>query len=271
MTGTALIARAGQPLGPLLAQRVARDGYDVAIAFDQREDPAREALERVQDEDQEATILGGRVGDPMVARQLVRRTAKHLDQAPSLVTVLPRTNPFLKAPENESPEEAFHSVDMGHVEPVLQADLKGPWSLLSEASQTMTGQGSILLTTPPTNLQQGPLGAPTRAAASALGSLVHAAAKALEPLQVNLLSPGPLPPPKADSTHHEEALGDLADAMHHLAQSPDTVTGQTYHLTREPGSSILSQDPRVEDEELDLPGIEKRIEPPDPEERIDLE
>ncbi len=270
MPPTALIARAGHPLAPSMAGPLARDGYDVAIAFDQNEDPAQDAADTVRDQGQGAVTLGGRVGDPMVARQLIRRTAKGLSDAPSLVIVLPRTEPLLETPSEQNAKQAFQTVEMGHVEPVLQADLKGPWSLLTEASRRMPNDGSILLTAPPTNLQQGPLGAPTNAAANALDALVPTAANALDPIQVNLVHPGNLPPPDAQHPMIDDALDGIADAMTHLATSPSHVTGQTYRLRHDPLPS-QEEDPRSQEDELDLSGIEKRVEPPDPEDRIVLD
>lgn len=297
---TALVARAAGSVGRCVSERFADAGYDVALTFDQDEAGAQAAAKAVREAGQTALVLGGRIADPMVAPSLVRRTRRELG-TPCRLVVGPRRDPIAEADTGGADAaEAFLGVSLAEVEPVLAADLKGPLALLQAAAGAMReddalDEASAVLVAPAAELRSGPVGAPARAAAAGLVSIVEAAGQALAPqVHVNALIPGLIRPHTAATEEHaprvdldaldlEEVDGlevdhwidpdELADAIVHLACAPGSVTGQTLRVDRGLGDDALTQRPwqRGEDAAAGLPGLDKRVEPPDPEERIDLD
>lgn len=296
----ALVARGAGPIGREVCTRLAERGYDVALTFDQDDEGAQRSARAVEDAGRQALVLGGRVGDPMVGRQLVRRAHRQLG-TPTVLVVGPRRAPIAETPRpDRAPDDAFLDVDMATVEPVLQADLKGPMALVQAAAERIrqleAPAGRVVLVAPDAALRSGPAGAPARAAAAGLVSLASSAAQALAPsLQVNAVLLG-LVWPGSDETEDGEgaagisldeldaaaapdedrwvAPGEVADAIVHLVEAPASVTGQVLRVDRGLDDATLARLPfqQGDDEtEPDLPGIEQRVEPPDPEDRIDLD
>lgn len=282
----ALVARAPGPIGRSICQDLGERGYDVAVGFDQDEDGAEAAAEAVRKAGQQAKLLAGRLGDPMVASSLVKRVLRSLDRLDALV-VAPRREPIAEAAASQDPAEAFLGIEPAQVEPVLQADLKGPLSLVQRAGEHLreAGDGAIVLVGTGAALRSGPVGAPARAAQAGLATLVEAAGQTLAPeVPVNAVLPGLLSPEGVDAEALDAAAGSsdeepfvdpeaVAAAAIHLLEAPPELTGQLVRVDRGLGSDRLGLRPWREDEETEhgLPGLDKRVEPPDSEERIDLD
>lgn len=289
----ALVARGETPIGRSVCHLLAKAGYDVALTFDQDDEQAYSAAEAVREAGQDALVLGGRIGDPMVGPQILRRTRRELG-TPDRLVVAPRTAPIAETGGDKPPGEAFCSIEMAHVEPVLQADLKGPLALLQAAAEPMreAGEGSAVLVATGAGLRSGPIGGPARAAAAGLARIVETAADALAPaVRVNGLVPGLLWP---QARTEDEEPGDeidldavraaapgegdrwvrpreVAEAIVHLLEAPGILTGQIVSVDRGLGADLLPRRPWEhdrEDPDLDLPGLSRRVEPPDPENRL---
>lgn len=284
----ALVARAGGPIGQAVCERLAERGHDVVVHFEQDDEAAQAAAQAVEDAGRSATLTAGRVGDAMVADSLAARVRR--DQAvPRAMVVCPRRAPIAEDPGAAGDDrEAFCSIDLGVVEPVLQADLKGPLALIQRFGEGMAevGEGSIVVVGTGAALRSGPVGAPAQAAHEGVISLVRTAARALGPeVQVNAVTPGPLVPPgvdpealdldPADGSEGSDGWvrpGEVAGAVVHLLAAPPGLTGQVVDLGEDAGTGFQRRPWGEEgDAETDLPGIEKRVEPPDPEDRIDTD
>lgn len=283
----ALVARATHPIGRALASILAKDGLDVAVSFEQDDETAREIAEVVEEEGQRALALPGRVGDAMVAKSIVQRTIRQLGGLDRLA-VMPRSQ-AVSTPRASSPAQAFTSVDLGQVETVLQADLKGPWVLLQAAAEHgfEGDDASAVIVTTPASHREGIEGVASRAADEALAEVVATAGAALDPtVQVNGVRPGIVVPEdvqRGSVTADTEAQSNgpdvgqtpatprgVACVVNHLLKAPAGMAGQVVQVGQSLGNTSSS---RGEEDEVSqaLAGIQRRIEPPDPEERIDLE
>lgn len=282
-----LVARAAGSVGEAICWRMAERGWDVVVNFEQDDQAAQRAAGSVRDAGQQAIVQGGRVGDPMVAQALVRRTLREVGRLDGLV-VCPRRGPIAEAPASDDPAEAFLDVDMGAVEPVLQADLKGPLALLQSVGGHLLDNdgGPIVVVGTGGAVRSGPAGAPARAAQDGLIALVRVGARALGPaVRVNAIVPGLIAPEDVDPEALDVSGGrgdpdawvapeGVARTAVHLVEAPQEVTGQVVTVDRGVGAQRLEARPwDREDQTGDagLPGIDRRVEPPDPDERIDLE
>jgi len=270
MPETALVARDPGPVGGPLCRGLAEQGIDVAVAFDQDVDAAEACAEAAREAGARAVVLGGRVGDPMVARKLVQRTEREL-APPEALVVLPRSVRVGEPDEDpDDPAASLLRLDAGGVEPVLQADLKGPLALLQAAAEPMldAGNGRAVLCGPAARRRAGPAGTAAAAAARGLEAVAERAAEALAPqVTVNALVPGPLPP----STGEDREAGparEVADAILRALTGPGRLTGQTLRVPAGEGG-VPEAAPDEGDPDA-LPGIEQRVQPPDPEDRIDV-
>lgn len=289
----ALVARATHPIGRTLAPMLAGQGFDVAVGFDQDDETAQGLAEAVEDEGQRAVTLPGRVGDPMAAESIVQRTTGKLGRLDRLA-VMPRGDPV--AGPSESPSrEALEGVDLGQVETMLQADLKGPWVLLKAALEhgfENDRAGSVVIVGTTAPHRRGVAGVASRAADEALSELVATAGSALEPtVRVNGVRPGVLAPgsdgpedaveesdPEGADVDGDQAAGgqaaparpsEVAGVVAHLLEAPARLTGQVVQVGSRAGKAGNADTGAAEAAEA-LAGIDKRIEPPDPEERMDL-
>lgn len=275
MPSTALIAGEAGPVGRHAALALAERGFDVAVGFHTEHEAAQATVDAVEDAGKRATALGARIGDPMAARKLVERTRRELG-TPSAVLATPRREALAEDPSPDDPVQALLADDLAALEAVLQADLKGPIALARAAARAMreADGGSIVLCAPEAGLRAGPAGAFAHAAATALGSWGEAAGDALAPdVAVNTVQPGLVLPEDADVDAPESAIRArvLAEALVDLATGPGELSGQTLQLPPRqadaPAGTLGGDDQPPEG----LPGIEQRVEPPDPEDRIDLE
>lgn len=275
-----LVARGASPLGQAIAERLAQDGFDVAVGFEQDDEGASAAVEAVEAQGQQGLTLPARIGDPMAAGNLVDSAWDRFDGLDLLVV----------APRRQAPDEpagtpdaahAFLAAELGDVEAVLQADLKGPLVLLQRAAERMLddGDGRILLVAPSAELRSGAKRAGARAAEAGLASLVEDAGNALAPdVAVNGLVPGRIVDDLSDgeaieaggSTGLVDAM-DVAEAAVDLATGSDAISGEVVYADGGArGRGDLEPAGTESEAPEDLPGLEQRVEPPDPDERIDV-
>lgn len=275
--GSALVVRAAGGLGRALAARLAREGCELALAFEQDEEGAREAAEAARERGVSAFTLPGRVADPMAAGNLVEQAARRLDGLDHVV-VGPRGSPIGRRPEVPDAGEAFLSVDLRSLEASLRRDLKGPLAVLQAAAEHMRpGGGRVLVVAPEAHLRAGPARAGSGAAWAGLARLVEEAGRALAPdVAVNGLEPGIVAPEGAEAVLGDAggagftSADEVAKAAASLLACPRSVTGQVLRVGEggKPGGG--EEDPAPGGEERGLPGIERRVDPPDPGDRIDV-
>ncbi|WP_049947541.1 SDR family NAD(P)-dependent oxidoreductase [Candidatus Halobonum tyrrellensis] len=82
---TAIVTGSSRGIGAAVAERFARDGYDVAVNYHTSETPAEQTAAAVRDAGAEAAVVGADVSDPDAAERLVETAAAELDGVDHLV------------------------------------------------------------------------------------------------------------------------------------------------------------------------------------------
>lgn len=273
----ALVARACGPIGRHVCRGLAQQGVDVAVHFEQDAETAEEIAEAVRQEGRSSVTLAGRLGDAMVPRNLVRKAAGELGGLDALV-VAPRTEPIVQPDQDLDGASRARGLSGSQLEAILQADLKGPMTLAQRAAEAMGDEGPrAVLVQPGASLRSGAAGAGTRIASAGLSSFAESASQLLDgQARVNAVRPGLLAPEDVDvealdvDAERLVSAEEVAAVAVHLLGAPPRLSGEVVDVG-EPGAGT---DPRPGGDSgplEGLPGIERRVEPPDPEDRIDVD
>jgi NAD(P)-dependent dehydrogenase (short-subunit alcohol dehydrogenase family) len=280
MAPTALLARGANPTGRAIAQRLASEGYDVAVGFHESADQAHEIVEIVEDAGREATLLPGRLADPIVARQRLDRASAELS-APERVVVGPRERPIgVEGPGEEAGPDA--GLDPSHVDAVLAADLKGPLAVLNGALEASSVLRFVALASAH-RLRCSPSGVGARSALAALETAIAEAGRRADGFAANLVVPGPIVEPNEGSENvPDEVREDLpdpgpgasaskvADVVVHALEGPPGLTGSRLDVGETDRPVERPERDATEAGGLGRPGIEQSIEGP-PEDHVDLD
>lgn len=273
-TATALVTGGSRGIGARICQRLAHEGFDVALGYEQSETKASQVAEGVEGTGSRALVLPGDVGDPLVREQLVERTVRELDGIDVLVN---------NAGVRDA--SAFLDVAPGSLERSLHVDVAATFHLTQLAGERMVeqGGGSIVNVAAAAGIEADPLQATLSIAKAGVLALTRTAAIALAPdVNVNAVAPGFVPTKASRHLDGEarEAIeeqtpagrwtskAEVADAVTYLTQAPNTVTGEVLRLDGGLSSQLYALASDVDHDEdlgdLELPGIEQTVEgPPD--------
>lgn len=179
----AIVTGASHGIGAAVAERLARDGFSVAVNYSGSEQPARELAEKITAAGGAATAIRADVSDPAAVAALFDETERAFGGVDALVNNAGIMKP---APIAESDDDLFDS----HV----AVNLKGVFNCLREGARRVREGGRIVsfsTSVVGTYLPTYGVYAATKAAVEAL---THVLSKELgsKQITVNAIAPGPV-------------------------------------------------------------------------------
>ncbi|HUZ11930.1 MAG TPA: SDR family oxidoreductase [Caulobacteraceae bacterium] len=180
----ALITGADSGIGRAVAVLFAREGADVAIAYLDADEDARETLRAVEKEGRSAILIKGDVADPAFARAAVERTVAELGGLDILVN---------NAAFQEH-SDAIEDISEAHFDRTLKTNLYGYFHFAQAAAPHLKPGSAIINTGSETGL----FGARELLDYATTKGGIHAFTKSLAALliekgvRVNCIAPGPV-------------------------------------------------------------------------------
>ena len=196
----ALVTGGSRGIGAAIAQRLARDGANVAITYASSEQKAREVVRAIEGGGRKALAIRADAADAKAAQGAVDETVRVLGRIDVLVN---NAGIATLAPVDQFSLEEFDRMVAVNVRAVFAA---------AQAAARHMGEGGRIITIGSVNADRvpfpgGSVYAMTKAAVAALG---RGLARDLGPrgITVNTVQPGPV------DTDMNPANGPFADAMH---------------------------------------------------------
>jgi len=196
----ALVTGGSRGIGAAIAQRLARDGANVAITYASSEQKAREVVRAIEGGGRKALAIRADAADAKAAQGAVDETVRVLGRIDVLVN---NAGIATVAPVDQFSLEEFDRMVAVNVRAVFAA---------AQAAARHMGEGGRIITIGSVNADRvpfpgGSVYAMTKAAVAALG---RGLARDLGPrgITVNTVQPGPV------DTDMNPANGPFADAMH---------------------------------------------------------
>jgi NAD(P)-dependent dehydrogenase (short-subunit alcohol dehydrogenase family) len=180
----ALISGGDSGIGRAVAVLFAREGADVAIAYLNEHEDAKETKRAVEKEGRRCILLPGEISDPAYCRQAVAQTVSQLGQLDILVN---------NAAFQEHTGDIEHLTDE-HFDRTIKTNLYGYFYLARAAIPHLKEGSSILMTGSVTGLQ----GSKDLLDYSMTKGGIHAFARSLSShlidkgIRVNVVAPGPV-------------------------------------------------------------------------------
>jgi len=131
----ALITGADSGIGRAVALAFAREGADVAIAYLEEHEDAKETERWVKDAGRRALLLPGDIGDPKVCEEWVRKTVKTLGGLHVLVN---------NAAFQDESVEAFTDITPERVQRTFRTNIEGMF-FLTRAALPHLKPGAVIL------------------------------------------------------------------------------------------------------------------------------
>ncbi|HSS38065.1 MAG TPA: SDR family NAD(P)-dependent oxidoreductase, partial [Polyangia bacterium] len=180
----ALVTGADSGIGRAVALAFTREGADVAIAYLDEDDDARETERLVRDAGRRALLLRGDISEDGFCRELVQKTVDELGRIDILVN---------NAAYQGKEVEKFEDIDAERVRRTLLTNIGGMFSLSRYAVPHMQAGGAVINTASINAYQPKP---PILDYASTKGAIVTftkglAQELAKRGIRVNAVAPGP--------------------------------------------------------------------------------
>jgi NAD(P)-dependent dehydrogenase (short-subunit alcohol dehydrogenase family) len=181
----ALITGADSGIGRAVALAFAREGADVAIAYLEEHEDARETERWVKDAGRRTLLLPGDVGDPKVCEEWVRRTVETLGGLHILVNNA--------AFQDESVDE-FTAITPERVQRTFRTNIEGMFFLTRAALPQLKPGAVILNTTSIQAYKPSPGILDYATTKGAIRTFTQGLAQELTPkgIRVNAVAPGPV-------------------------------------------------------------------------------
>ncbi|WP_428393505.1 SDR family oxidoreductase [Lichenicoccus sp.] len=180
--GTAIVTGASKGLGAAIAERLARDGFAVAVNYSSGADTAREVVERITASGGRALAVQADVSNAAAITSLFDRTAEALGEC----SVLVNNAGFMHL----APIAELEDADLDRL---LAVNVKGVFNGMREAAKRLPDGGRIISLSSSANGAYLPGYGGYVATKAAVEGLSHVLAKELgaRRISVNVVAPGP--------------------------------------------------------------------------------
>ena len=178
----AIVTGAGRGIGAVIAERLARDGFAVAVNYPSKPDEAEALVRKIQSAGGRALAVKADVSDPAATRGMFDLVEKELGSIDVLVNNagLMRTGPLVQ-------------VDDATFDQMISVNLKGTFNTLREAAKRMNEGGRIINVSSSVTTIRQPGYAIYGATKAAVEVLTTILSKELgsKGIRVNAVAPGP--------------------------------------------------------------------------------
>jgi NAD(P)-dependent dehydrogenase (short-subunit alcohol dehydrogenase family) len=233
----ALITGGDSGIGRAVAIAFAKEGADVAIAYLNEHEDARETQRLVEEKGRRAILIAGDIGDERFCQELVRKTVGEFGKLDVLVN---------NAAEQHD-QENFEDITAGQLQRTFQTNIFGMFYLTRAALPHLKAGSTIVNTTSVTAYRGSPHLIDYSATKGAIVAFTRALSTNLakKNIRVNAVAPGPIwtplipatfPPERVEKFGKDTPLGrpgqpeEVAPCYVFLASDDSSyMTGQVLH------------------------------------------
>ncbi len=230
----ALITGGDSGIGRAVAIFFAKEGADVAIAYLDEEEDARETKRLVEAEGRRCLALAGDIGDESHCQELVERTVRELGRLDILVN---------NAAE-QHPQESIEQISSEQLERTFRTNIFAMFYLTKAAVKHLKEGAAIINTTSVTAYKGSPQLLDYSATKGAIVAFTRSLSQALveQGIRVNAVAPGPIWTPLIPSTFPEDKVASFgADVPMQRPGQPEEVAPSYVFLASDDSSYISGQ------------------------------
>ncbi len=230
----ALITGGDSGIGRAVAIFFAREGADVAIAYLDEEEDARETKRLVEAEGRRCLAVAGDIGDEGHCQALVERTVRELGRLDVLVN---------NAAE-QHPQDSIEQISSEQLERTFRTNIFAMFYLTKVALKHLKDGSAIINTTSVTAYKGSPQLLDYSATKGAIVAFTRSLSQALveQGIRVNAVAPGPIWTPLIPSTFPEDKVASFGvDVPMKRPGEPEEVAPSYVFLASDDSSYISGQ------------------------------
>jgi NAD(P)-dependent dehydrogenase (short-subunit alcohol dehydrogenase family) len=230
----AIVTGGDSGIGRSVSVLFAREGANVAIAYLEEHDDAKETARLVEEEGRRSLLLAGDVGDEAFCREVVQRTVDEFGQLDILVN---------NAAEQHA-REHITDISTEQLERTFRTNIFAMFHLVKAAVPHLNEGSSIINTTSVTAYKGNPLLVDYSATKGAIVAFTRALSLQLvkQGIRVNGVAPGPIWTPLIPATFPEDAVASFgADTPMGRPGQPEEVAPCYVFLASDDASYMAGQ------------------------------
>jgi NAD(P)-dependent dehydrogenase (short-subunit alcohol dehydrogenase family) len=230
----ALITGGDSGIGRAVAIAFAKEGADVAIAYLNEDEDAKQTKEAIEQQGRRCISLSGDIGDESICQNLVEQTVKSLGHLDILVN---------NAAE-QHPQESIEDITAEQLERTFRTNIFSMFYLIKAALKHLQKGSAIINTTSVTAYKGNQQLLDYSSTKGAIVALTRSLSQSLaeKGIRVNGVAPGPIWTPLIPSTFSAEKVEKFgADTPLGRAGQPDEVASSYVFLASKDSSYMTGQ------------------------------
>ncbi|HEY9847524.1 MAG TPA: SDR family oxidoreductase [Candidatus Caenarcaniphilales bacterium] len=230
----ALITGGDSGIGRAVAIAFAKEGADVAIAYLNEHDDAKETKQRVEQEGRRCVAIAGDIGSEAFCQQLVQQTVDALGQLDILVN---------NAAE-QHPQDSIDQISAEQLERTFRTNIFSMFYLTKAALSHLKPGSAIINTTSVTAYKGSPQLLDYSSTKGAIVAFTRSLSQSLvkQQIRVNGVAPGPIWTPLIPATFPEEKVKSFGqEAPMERAGQPEEIAPSYVFLASDDSSYMAGQ------------------------------